>query len=193
MRKAVLLPGTNVRTRSTGFRPRAESGRQDDDRPAGQPAFVPRKAPGDVRHQQSLELLLGRVSDLGADWCQGQPVQHFGHAARAQDQLSVLDAGERSPSAPERVGPKPVEPGIESIPALRRIQRRRCHDAEHRQITSARRQRAHHRSREGCGQGFERRSRAERAQRLLLSVQIALERAHDRRVTQGSERTEAAA
>ena len=61
------------------------------------------------------------------------------------------------------------------------------------QVTTPHGQRAHHRSREGRRQRLERDVGAERANRLLLSVQIALERMLDRRVTERLQRAEVVA
>src|SRR3954470_20269546 len=79
------------------------------------------KRTGDDRHQQSLGLLLGFAAELCPKRCEGEPVQHCGHAARAENQLRGLDAGQVRLQDLERIRADLVEPGIEPIPPLRRI------------------------------------------------------------------------
>src|SRR3954466_14768302 len=131
---------------------------------------------GEYRNQQSLELLLGRFPELGPDRRESQPVQHSGRAARAERQLLGLDVRKVRLKHPTDIGPNPVEPGIESAPSFWRIDSGPGYDAHHREITTAGGQRADHRSREGRGQRLERRLRAHCAHRLLLSVQVTLQR-----------------
>src|SRR2546421_10811295 len=61
------------------------------------------KRTGDYRDQQSLGLLLGFVAELVPDGCEGEPVQHSGRTARAEDQFRGSDAGQVGLQDPKRV------------------------------------------------------------------------------------------
>src|SRR3954465_6851278 len=74
------------------------------------------KRTGDYRDQQSLGLLLGLVAELVADACEGEPVQHSGRAAGAEDQLRGSDTGQVRVQHPKHVRSDLIEPGVEPMP-----------------------------------------------------------------------------
>src|SRR4051794_4909426 len=95
------------------------------------------ESPGEYRHEQALDLLLGLVRELGADGCEDQPVQHSGCAASAEDQLLALDIREVRVKHAHEIGPNPIEAGGEPIPFLRRIDSDPRHDAHDGELTTS--------------------------------------------------------
>src|SRR5215218_3113911 len=92
---------------------------------------------GHDRDKQSLDLLLGLVSELGPYWCEDQPVQHSGHATRAKDQVLVFGATNVCLQHPNDIRTDPTEPCTEPIPSLGRVDSDPRHDPHHGEIATS--------------------------------------------------------
>src|SRR6476469_11143521 len=119
------------------------------------------KGAGDYRDQHSLGLLLGHVAELCPDRREAEPVQHSGSATDAEDQLSSLDAGKLRLQYSYDFGTNLVEPGVEPIPPLWRVDCGARHDADCGAIATPLRERADHRPGEGRRHFLERGFRAQ--------------------------------
>src|SRR2546423_8040836 len=117
---------------------------------------APKRA-GDYRDQQSLGLLLGLVAELVPDGCEGEPVQHSGRAARAEDQLRGSDAGQVRLQDPKHVRSDLVEPGVEPTPPFWWVNPAPRHDTDHGAVATALAEGADHRPGECRRQLLERR------------------------------------
>src|SRR4051795_4331543 len=100
---------------------------------------------GHDRDKQSLDLLLGLLPELNPYWCEGQPIQHSGHATRAKDQLLVFDTTNVCLQHPNDIGTDPIEPCTEPIPSLGRVYSDPRHDPYHGEIVTSDRHRPDHR------------------------------------------------
>ena len=158
-----------------------------------QPVRVPRKAPastGTSSRSSCFSDLLRRSCPTGARTSQF----NIPATARVRKSSSLsLTSGTFAFSTRRQVGTNPIEPGAKPVPSPRWIDTAARDDAHHREIATPRAQRMHHRSSERRRQLLERGLGAERAQGLLLSVEVALQRIFDRGVTQRFQRAEVVA
>jgi hypothetical protein len=120
-------------------------------------------------------------------------VQQPCHAARAEDQLLVFDPRNVCLQRREEIATNPIEPGVEPIPSLWRVDCDPRDDTDDGEITTSHYQRAHHRPSEGRRYRLERGLGTQRADRVLMSIQVALQRVLDRRVTERFQRAKVVA
>src|SRR4051794_20027998 len=143
--------------------------------------------PGERRNELSLDLLLGLAPELGPNGREGKPVQEFGCAADTEVQVTVLDVRKIRLQHPPDIRANPLEAGGEAMPSLWGIDTGPRHNPHHSEVTTPHRQRPRHRSSERRCHFVDRGLRTEAAHRLLLRVQVALQRVLDRLLTQRPE------